>query len=520
MKRSNKLLTSITAGALLLTCFTASTAFAAESKDLPVRKSIENMEGKITWNDKDRSIQIEVGSVQALIKLDSEDATIQGKPVKLNKKPYLIDSMAQMSTETFLTIQQLVLAAQNKTGYEVAATFKMPNGKAEISSSTPDGKRLIVTEDDLGSVSILNIEDVTKVSVLKTVSLKSLSDKATVTSVAVTPDGKYALAAVRTGDDNKIASKGIVAVIDLNTYDIAKSYEVGIGPDSIALSQDGKYAVIAIEDEELDVAKDEIDYKNAKRPGSIAVISFVGGDVTKGELNDIKIDLSAVKGAIYPHDPQPEYVAISPDNLTAAVTLQENNAIAIVDLSKKAITSIFTLGVTKHKADLKTDDKVSFTEDLTARPEPDGITFSADGKYLFTANEGDLGKDEFKDGIRSGGRSVMGWDLNGNMIYDSMELIDRSAALAGLYPESRSGNRGSEVENLTIAEVNGKQVMAVAAERANAIVFFDVTNPTKPLYLGLLPSATSPEGIIKVSGRNLFISADEVAGSLTFYQGK
>ncbi|NHN28970.1 choice-of-anchor I domain-containing protein [Paenibacillus agricola] len=520
MKHSKKLLTSMTASAIFLTSLTAPAAFAAESKDVPVRKTIENMEGKITWNDKDRSIQIDVGSVQALLKLDSEDATLQGKSIKLNKKPYLLDQMAQISPETLLSIQQLVIAAQNKTGYEVAATFKMPNGKAEIISSTPDGKRLVVTEDDLGSVSILNIEDVTKVTILKTVSLKSLSDKVAVTSVAVTTDGKYALAAVRTGDDKNTASKGIVAVIDLTTYAVAKTYEVGIGPDSIVLSKDGKYAVVAIEDEEIDIAKDEIDYKNAKRPGSIAVISFAGGDATQGELTDIKVDLTAVKGAIYPHDPQPEYIAISPDSLTAAITLQENNAIAMVDLSKKAITSIFALGVTKHKADLKTDDKVSITEDLTSRPEPDGIAFTSDGKYLFTANEGDLGKDEFKDGVRSGGRNVMGWDLNGNVVYDSMEWIDHSAALAGLYPEDRSGNRGSEVENLTIAEVGGKQIMAVAAERANAIVFFDVTNPLKPVHLGLLPSGTSPEGIIKVTGRNLFISADEVAGSLTFYQGK
>jgi DNA-binding beta-propeller fold protein YncE len=519
MKRSSKLLTSMTAGALLITSLTAATAFA-ETKDVPVRKTFENMQGKLTWNEKDRSVQIVVGSVQAVLKLDSDEATLQGKLFKLNKKPYLADSLMQISPETFQSIQQVAIAEQNKTGYEVASTFKMPGGKAEIASSTPDGKRLVVTEDDLGSISILNIEDVTKVSVLKQVSFKSLSDKATVTSVAVTPDGKYALAAIRTGDDVTNANKGIVAAVDLNTYSIVKSYEVGIGPDSIVISKDGKYAVIAIEDEEIDVAKDEIDYKNAKRPGSIAIISFAGGDVAKGELTDLKIDLSNVKGAIYPHDPQPEYVAISPDSSTAAITLQENNAIAIVDLNKKAITKIFSLGVTKHKADLKTDDKVSITEELTARPEPDGIAFTADGKYLFTANEGDLGKDEFKDGVRSGGRNVMGWDLDGNVIYDSMELIDQSAALVGLYPESRSGNRGSEVENLTIAEVNGKQIMAVAAERASVILFFEVTDPKKPNYLGLLPSGTSPEGIHKVGGRNLFVSADEVAGTITFYQGK
>ncbi|MNQ78508.1 hypothetical protein D3C85_934210 [compost metagenome] len=211
-------------------------------------------------------------------------------------------------------------------------------------------------------------------------------------------------------------------------------------------------------------------------------------------------------------------MAINPDNTKAAITLQENNAIAIVDLPAKKIVTMFGLGVTKHKADLKSNGVVSITEDMTARPEPDGIAWSLDGKYLVTANEGDLGKDEFKDGVKAGGRNIIVWDQQGKSVYDSMDLIDRKTAQAGLYPDSRSANKGSEVENLTIGLINGKPLLAVASERASAILFFDVTDITKPNYLGLLPSGgESPEGIHKINGKNIFVSSDEVSGTLSFY---
>lgn len=287
----------------------------------------------------------------------------------------------------------------------------MPGGKAEISASTPDGQRLLVTEADNGSISVLDIADLNNINVLKTVSFHDLSVKAEVTSVTVSKDGKYGLAVIRTGDTNTEANKGLLAIVDLTTYKTVKTYELGIGPDSIALSPDGLHAVIAIEDEELNKAADEIDYANAKRPGSIMIVSFAGGNVLEGEITNLPVALENVAGASYLHDPQPEYVAISPDSKTAAVTLQENNAIAVVDMETKKISSIFSLGTTSHQADLKDDGIVQFTESLTARYEPDGIAFSADGKYLLTANEGDLGKDEFDDAVKAGGRNIAVWDL-------------------------------------------------------------------------------------------------------------
>lgn len=498
----------------------ASPAALAETEDIKLRLAVENMAGKVLWNSTDRTVGIQIGDLQAKVAIDSTDAEIQGMKITLDHKPYLLDGSTYISPTTLKQIQDQLIRNQNKSGFELAATFAMPGENAEIISSTPDGKTLLVTEAGLGSISIVSIEDLENIKTVKQVSLKSISEKAEVTSVAVMPDGKYALAAVRTGDDVDNANKGSVAVIDIAAGTIAKTYEVGIGPDAVAVSKDGKTAVVAIEDEEIDPVKDEIDFSRVKRPGSVAIISFTDGNPLQGTVTDVAIDLTnAGPNVTYPNDPQPEYAAISPDGLTAAVTLQENNAIALIDLKGKQVKKVFGLGTTTHMADLNKDGVVSFTDKLTSRPEPDGIVWSADSKYIFTANEGDLGKDEFKDGLKSGGRNIMAWDLNGNLVYDSMDLIDRANASVGLYPDDRSPNRGSEVENLTIGEIDGKQILAVASERASTILFFDVTAPEKPSFMGLVPAGgVAPEGIHKVNGRDLFVSADEKTGTLSFYQ--
>ncbi|WP_339273981.1 stalk domain-containing protein [Paenibacillus sp. FSL W8-0426] len=499
----------------------ASGTSEATSDHVILRTAIQNMQGAVTWDSSSRSVEIRMDGVRAQLPVGSDAITINGSTLALDSKAYLQNGTTYVSPNTLKQIQKQVIAAQNNTGFELAASFQMPSGKAEIAASTPDGQRLLVTEADEGSISVLDISDLGQVSVLQTVSFHDLSPKAEVTSVTVSKDGKYGLAVVRTGDTDTEANKGILAVVDLDSYRTVKTYELGIGPDSIALSPDGQHAVIAIEDEEINKATDEIDYANAKRPGSIMIVSFAGGNPLEGKVTNVPVSLEDVKGAAYPHDPQPEYVAISPDSKTAAITLQENNAVAIVDLQTKTLSTIFALGTTSHAADLKDDGIVQFTDSLTARYEPDGVAFTPDGKYILTANEGDLGKNEFDDGVKAGGRGISVWDLQGKRVYDSQNLIDEATAKAGLYPDDRSPNKGSEVENLTVSTVDGRTYAAVASERADAILFFDLADPANPDYLGLIRAAgESPEGIHRVNGRSLFVSADESTGTISFYEKK
>lgn len=157
------------------------------------------------------------------------------------------------------------------------------------------------------------------------------------------------------------------------------------------------------------------------------------------------------------------------------------------------------------------------TELFTGRLEPDGLVWILDGRYIISANEGDLGSDEYGDGVRSGGRNIMIWDLEGNLVYDSGPLIDAAVAAAGLYVDGRSPERGSEPEGLSVSRFGSQEIAAVAAERAGAILSFDTTDVQSVVLLNVEPAGEGPEQVIRIPGRPLLVSAGEKSGTLTFF---
>lgn len=96
-------------------------------------------------------------------------------------------------------------------------------------------------------------------------------------------------------------------------------------------------------------------------------------------------------------DLEPEYVAIASDSRTAWVTLQEANAIAILDLERRRVTAIKSLGSKRHSVPgngLDPSDENGFsvgTWPVRWLYMPDAVAVAAIGgrRYLVTANEGD-----------------------------------------------------------------------------------------------------------------------------------
>jgi hypothetical protein len=242
---------------------------------------------------------------------------------------------------------------------------------------------------------------------------------------------------------------------------------------------------------------------------------------------------------------EPELAAFSPDGALAIVTLQENNAVAVVDLSNPpAISDVFSLGKVDYPdADTVRNDPTStspakFINRLNQEREPDGVAiFEVEGvEYFATVDEGDSWGPSFDTPSNSrtvGGRTLSVFRLSdGAFVGDTGNRIDFAANAAGRWgaflESSRARRGGSEPENMAVTTFGDRVIAVVGCERANCLVLVDLTNPAWPGVIGLagiggLSTATAriaPEGvrIVEFGGRTLVLAAFEESGTVGVYE--
>ncbi|MGK2927031.1 MAG: choice-of-anchor I family protein, partial [Lysobacterales bacterium] len=169
----------------------------------------------------------------------------------------------------------------------------------------------------------------------------------------------------------------------------------------ITFTHNGSYALVANEGEPN--GQYTVDPE-----GSITVIDLRGGVMapivaTAGfdafnAAPPAGVRLPRPFGATVAQDLEPEFIATSHDSRTAWVTLQENNALAIVDIPSATVTSIVGLGNKDHALPgngldaSDRDDGINIANwPVLGTYMPDSIdAFRAHGRsYLVTANEGD-----------------------------------------------------------------------------------------------------------------------------------
>lgn len=426
-------------------------------------------------------------------------------------------------------------AFSKKPEFTLATQFPV-NGVAEIIAATPNGKTLIYTNATGGEIGVVDIINPARPKLVQTINVQK-DGIGEPTSVAITNDGRYAVVAVRLGDDVDHANPGMVrvySIADLKNISLVKEVSVGIGPDAVALAGTGKTlrAVVAIEDEETN---DEGDASiPGVRPGRIDVVGLedlYGAPGTGVQSLELVAALTAA-GVAYPEDPQPEFVSINKATMQAAVTLQENNAIAIVDLSNPAapaLTRVFSAGTVDRveNADITKNKEISLTESFTGRREPDGIAW-VNGDIFAIANEGDTSVGD--DGIFPGSRGFTLMDKSGSVVYDSGAQSEQHAVLYGHYPDSRSAKKGVEIESVATG-VYGcspyrspyrSPYLFIGSERGSHVEVYRVNNPESPQFVQLLPTGMSPEGLLTITNRadhkQLFVTANETDGSISIFQ--
>ncbi|MFM7428650.1 MAG: choice-of-anchor I family protein, partial [Flammeovirgaceae bacterium] len=276
-----------------------------------------------------------------------------------------------------------------------------PGNSAEISAYDPTSKRLFIV-NSLGRK--MNIVDFSNPATMSNIATVDIAPFGGINSVAVR-NGIVAVAVEATN----LTDAGSVLFFDKDGA-LLKQVTVGSMPDMITFSPNGNFVLTADEGEPNDGYT--IDPE-----GTVSIIDISGGiatltqaNVTKVNFNSYDAQLAAFRtqgiriygpNATVSKDFEPEYIAFSEDGSTAYVTLQENNAIAVLNMATKTFTAIRPLGLKDHnllKNGLDASDNPGglANVNITNLPvkgmyQPDAIAgFSVGGiNYLVTANEGD-----------------------------------------------------------------------------------------------------------------------------------
>jgi len=356
---------------------------------------------------------------------------------------------------------------------------------SEIIAASGDGNTLVYSDSPLGAVGFIDITD-------PKAPKPGGSIKADGEPTSVTVAGGKVLAGVNTSK-SKAEPSGKLLAIDLASKAIETTCDLGGQPDSVALSKDGKFLAIAIENERDEEVNDG------------AIPQMPGGNLKIVPINAGVPDCAGIKtveltglAEIAPEDPEPEFVAFNEAG-QIAVTLQENNHIAIVDAATAKVVSHFSAGsVTLDKIDTEKDGAFKFDgKKENVLREPDTVKW-IDNDRLVTANEGDL------DG---GSRGFTIFSKDGKVAYESGASFEYEVARAGHYPEARN-KKGVEPEGVEVATFGQDKLIFVASERGSVVGVYKDTGG-EPQFLQLLPSGIGPEGLVAIPSRNLLVTANE-----------
>ncbi|NJL48097.1 MAG: hypothetical protein HC929_12200 [Leptolyngbyaceae cyanobacterium SM2_5_2] len=284
------------------------------------------------------------------------------------------------------------------------ATGVFDDGAAEISAYDATSQRLFVINSNATTIDVLDLSDPTNPT--KIGQFDATAFGAGANSIAV-KNGLMAVAiesAVAT-DPGTVAFFN-AAETNFSSPTVLGSVPVGALPDMLTFTPDGTRVLVANEGEPG--AIDPVGSVSIIDVATFAVqtADFSGFDATTERAAGVRI----FPGKTVAEDVEPEY--ISTDNTTAYVALQENNAIAVVDLATATVTDILPLGTKDHSlpgngldaSDRDVDGTSAGGGTVSIRPQPvrglympDAIaTYTVGGQtYIVTANEGDdRGEDE------------------------------------------------------------------------------------------------------------------------------
>lgn len=256
-------------------------------------------------------------------------------------------------------------------------------------------------------------------------------------------------------------------------------------------------------------------------------------------------------------DIEPEYIAINASGTKAYVTLQEANAVGVLDLNTNSFEKIIGLGAKDfslpgNQIDPLNNGTISFiSPNVKGLYMPDGIAaYEVNGKdYMVMANEGDFRADDGDritagslgaeaplnalrvsatdsspgDLFAAGARSFSIRDEDGSIIFDSGDFLDKKAAELGIYDDGRSRDKGVEPEGVELFSINGRTIAAIGLERTlkSAVALYDITDPANASFLDMIVTEgdLAPEGLkaFTVNGLIYLAVNNETSNTTSLY---
>ena len=272
-------------------------------------------------------------------------------------------------------------------------------GAAEITAFDAASQHLFVVNGASEAIDVLDVSNPSKPKLAFSIDITPFGESPN--SVAV----KNGIVAVAV-ESEPVTDPGKVVFFKTDGT-FLEAVTVGALPDMLTFTPDGSKVLVANEGEPNSYnQKDSVDPE-----GSVSIIDLSQGIkhatvVTAGftDFNDDKEKLIARGVRIFgpnatvAQDLEPEFIAVSEDGKSAFVTLQENNAVAVLDVKRKSIPKILPLGVKDfnklgNSLDASDEDGAINIQNwpVVGFYQPDAIaSYTSGGKqYYVTANEGD-----------------------------------------------------------------------------------------------------------------------------------
>lgn len=430
-----------------------------------------------------------------------------------------------------------ISAAQAATGYSVSKAWTYTHTDTLFSAEIPAFDALTNTVWVAGAkgIDVIDARTGSFVQFIDTTALGSINSVSMYNGVA-------ALAI----ENSTRTNAGVVQLYDTSSRSLlsgVNTITVGALPDMLTFTPDGSKLLVANEGTpttygaRIGTSTPRVYGAAPNDPvGSVTIIDMASRSVTAtASLAGVPTSGANIRTNTG-MDFEPEYIAVSADGSKAYVTLQEANAIGILDLKTSAFTNVVGLGVKDfslpgNTLDPNNNGSVSFINaNVKGLYMPDGIAaYSSGGNtYLVMANEGDFRED---DGDRSAASTLIGTgnilsnlrisntdstasdlyvagarsfsirDANGALVYDSGDILDKEAFARGIYDDARSRDKGVEPEGVELFTLDGRTIAAIGLERTtrSAIALFDVTDPTKASFIDMIVADTNqeiaPEGL-------------------------